>query len=275
MLTNVYNLPESIVRAVTNDPYTRGNSDISVTQLITPPYQRRLKEVVEPIEDVSDRLYSLYGQMGHTLLERAGIDEGLHVEERLYKDVNGWKVSGQFDLYDNETLYDYKFTSTWSVRGDVKSEWIKQLNLLRVLAEANGMTVNKLRIIAMLRDFSKAQAKRDQGYPKHPIVAVDIPVWDLSEAEAYMEERVKAHQEESPPSCSDEDRWMTQHCWALMKEGRKSAVKLYYSEEEAEAACQEAGKKHSVVHRPGEPKRCLEYCNVAHECPQMKAEVPF
>ena len=60
MLTNNLNLPRSIVAAVTNDPYTKGHSDISVTTLIQPPYLRKLRESgVEIVEDVSDRIWSL------------------------------------------------------------------------------------------------------------------------------------------------------------------------------------------------------------------------
>lgn len=80
MLTNKLNLPLAVVQAVTNDPYTRGDSDISVTQLISPPYQRRLRQTVEPVEDVAERLFSLYGQLAHGLLERAGLKVGSNVE---------------------------------------------------------------------------------------------------------------------------------------------------------------------------------------------------
>ena len=101
MLTNKLNLPLAVVKAVTNDPYTRGDSDISVTQLISPPYQRRLRQTVEPVEDVAERLFSLYGQLAHGLLERAGLKVGSNVETRLFTEVSGWKVSGQYDLYED------------------------------------------------------------------------------------------------------------------------------------------------------------------------------
>lgn len=278
MLTNKLNLPEAVVMAVTNDPYTRGNSNISVTQLITPPYQRKLRLSVEPIEDVADRLFSLYGQIGHGILERAGLRGGLDVETRLFMPVLDWTVSGQYDLFENGVLMDYKFTTFWAVKGDEpKPEWVQQLNLLRVLAVHNGMEVNALRIIALLRDHQKSAAERDPEYPQYPIVPVEIPMWDLDEAERFLEERVRLHQNPDPEPCNDEDRWTQPEVFALKKGGLKRAIKLYTSKDEAEAAMPNS-KDYFIEHRKKEHKRCQSYCNVAHGCPvwaKVNGELPF
>ena len=83
-LTNKFNLPEAIYEAVKNDGYTKGNSDISVTQLIDSPYIRKLKEdhYNEIEEDVTERVLSLLGQAVHTILERTETED--LKEERLY-----------------------------------------------------------------------------------------------------------------------------------------------------------------------------------------------
>lgn len=277
MLTNKLNLPQSVVLAVQNDPYTRGNSDISVTQLIAPPYQRKLRQEVEVIEDVAERLFSLYGQIAHGILERAGLKANLDIEHRLYTECNGWTVSGQYDLIDDGILQDYKFTTVWSVKGDEpKDEWTQQLNLLRVLAHDNGINIRGLRIIALLRDWSKKQAKRDPEYPQLPVVTVDIPMWDLTDAVSYMVSRVALHQHANPEPCSDSDRWAKPPVYALMKKGGKRAMKLFNSHEEADAAASK-GSDLYVERRPGEYTRCESYCNVAHGCPVWKAtqETPF
>lgn len=270
MLTNKMNLPQSVVMAVMNDPYDRGESDISVTQLISPPYQRKLKTTVEPIEDVSERLWSLYGQIGHGILERAGKKSGMDVENRLFTTVNGWIVSGQYDLIENGVLMDYKFTTFWSVKGDdAKIEWVQQLNLLRLLAIRNGIDITGLRIIALLRDWQKSQAKRDPEYPQLPIATVDIDVWSVETAEQFLLERVKLHQQEDPAPCSDEDRWLKPAVYAHKRVDRKTAIKLYDSQQAAQEAATKGGKDHYVEYRPGEYKRCTDYCGVAHACPQM------
>src|SRR3546814_2141867 len=62
--TNRLNLPASIVNAVSNDPYTRGNAHISITGLIGPARKRQLeiRHADEITEDAADRIWSLLGQ---------------------------------------------------------------------------------------------------------------------------------------------------------------------------------------------------------------------
>ena len=82
-ITNKHGLPQSIVDAVANDPYV-GGGDISATKLIDAPQIMQLtRQHKDQITvDVSDRVWSLFGQAIHTMLERAGLRrEGMVVEE--------------------------------------------------------------------------------------------------------------------------------------------------------------------------------------------------
>lgn len=281
MLTNKLNLPRSIVAAVTNDGYSRGKSDISVTQLISPPFQRKLRETVEPQEDVADRIWSLLGQSVHTVLERAypeGTTDAV-VETRLFTTVEGWSVSGQMDVLEAGTLMDFKVTSVWSRKG--KPEWEQQLNLLaalcrRQMAETGDVrfNVNRIQIIAIFRDWVQSKTLAGDDYPESQVAVIPVPLWTEEQQDAFLVERVRLHQAARPEPCTDEERWKTNDVWALMKEGRKSAVKLFTSEMEANAAADAAGSGHSVVHRRGEYKRCANYCSVSHGCPVWQS-VPF
>ncbi len=93
--TNKYNLPETLVRALSFDGYTPGESNISTTSLIGPPrifqLKKRHKDKIE--EDVIEKVWSLLGQAAHVVVERA---EGRNsiTEERLYLTINGWTISG-------------------------------------------------------------------------------------------------------------------------------------------------------------------------------------
>lgn len=288
-VTNRHNLPQSIVNAVQNDPYDAGDSDISVTRLISPPYQRKLMGGVELVEDASDRIWSLIGQSVHTILERAYPkrrepsvpvqeflkDTGYLTEERLFTECQGWKVSGAFDAYENGTLYDFKVTSVWSVIGDTKIEWEQQLNLLRLLSIRNGIPVKQLRIIAILRDWSKTKASIDRDYPQSQVCPVDIPMWSDEQAESYMNERVAAHQSDAPAPCSPSERWQKDDVYAVMKTNRKTAVKLFKNNPDAQQHALSLGKDHFVVLRVGEAIRCAHYCPVSHVCSHYRGEVPF
>lgn len=268
MLTNKYKLPSGIVQAVANDPYTKGASDISVTGLIQPPYIRKLREQTEVIEDVADRIWSLLGQSVHTILERAYAGSGI-AEQRLFMTVNGWTVSGQMDVLEDGVLSDFKVTSVWSRDG--KAEWEQQLNLLRVLCEHHGHKVDRLQIIAIYRDWQKSKTF-DKDYPETQVGVIPVPMWPLERAQAFMLERVKAHQHDEPGHCSDDERWLTPTVWAVKKDGRKSALKLFDNQEEAQEMADDLGKGHFVEFRPGEYRRCASYCNVSHACPVWQGE---
>jgi hypothetical protein len=287
-ITNRLNLPAAIVAAVTNDPYSRGEADISVTELIAPAQQRALmrRHAAELEEDASDRLFALQGQLIHSLLERANVQHQLAdiAERRLFADIAGWRVSGQLDnliLGDDNVLQDYKYTSVWSVKNGAKDEWIAQLNILRWLLDANDyVPPERLQIVAMLRDWSKPAAMRERDYPPTAVAVLDVPVWPLAETLQYIVRRIFEHdaarnalaEGEAPEPCTAAERWERPTRWAVMQAGAKRAVKLH---DDASAAHAHAATlpKARVEVRPGAAVRCEGYCAVAHLCPQRRAEL--
>ena len=59
-----------------------------------------------------------------------------------------------------------------------------------------------------------------------------------------------------------------------MKQGRKNALRLLDSEQEAIDYLNDLidPQKAYIEHREGSPKRCWSYCNVRNFCPQLRAE---
>jgi hypothetical protein len=102
-----------------------------------------------------------------------------------------------------------------------------------------GVRVDKLQVIAILRDWSKARVKT-KGYPPSPIANIELPLWTYEERERFLKERVAIHQEAhgsydlggTLPECSEEERWV----------------------------------------RKGKATRCEEYCVVNKFCEQYKKE---
>ena len=273
-LTNIYDLPEPIVQAVTNDEYSRGVSDISVTQLLSPPRQVALirEHGDELSEDVSDRIFSLFGQAIHTILERADVP-GLQ-EERIYADFAGWTVSGQFDYIDEAgILWDWKTASTYEVQNGVKAERASQLNCYAELARRNGLTVSGIRVGFILRDWSKSKATRERNYPPHQVVVYPIELWPEQQTVAFIEERVRLHQDARSqlPECDSEERWQQKTTYAVMKDGNQRATKVYDDEEEALMDVGSRGDKFFLQERPGYNTRCESYCLASSVCTQWQA----
>tara|TARA_R110000737_G_scaffold155825_2_gene184659 strand:+ start:4130 stop:5014 length:885 start_codon:yes stop_codon:yes gene_type:complete len=286
--TNKLNLPESIARAVTNDPYTNGGADISVTGMIGPARKRRLEIDNQALltTDVADRIWSLYGQIVHGILERADLgNDQVISERRLFIERHGWNLSGQFDrliLAGKTTLQDYKFTSVYAAK-EVKPEYEAQGNIYKLMLEEHGYPVEKIEIICVLRDWSKVQARtRGEGYPSKPVVVLDVPVWSKEKTEAYITERLMVHgnAQTTLPACTPEETWQTDSVWKVKKKGNKTAVKghaYHVSEVEADDAAYtlkaETGKPHVIEFHQGEAKRCVDYCEASPFCEQYQATV--
>lgn len=270
-ITNKYNLPLPLVEAVRQDLYSKGKSDISVTQLIDSPQMARLYEQHEHeiIEDASDRIYALMGSGTHNVLEQANVND--IAEERLFIEINGKTLSGAFDhlvLYTG-LLDDYKQTSVWQViYGNPK--WETQLNCLAYLCIKNDYQINSLRIVAILRDWQKSKAKTDPGYPQHQVATINIPLWPLEKQEAYINERMAIHFQETVPECTDEDTWYSGDKWAVKKKGNKRATRVFDTEYEADQYIEER-EGLAIEYREGVYRRCEDYCSVAEFCPQWKA----
>ena len=279
-ITNVHNVPAPLVTLAETQYYSKGKSDYSVTELMSPPRVNRLKEKhnADLVQDVSQMLWPLLGSALHVVMER-GQTEGWTSEERLFTTVDGMVISGAIDLQEETPsgiiIHDYKFTSAWAVMNE-KTEWQQQLNIYKWLVETvKQKKVIGLRICALIRDFSRHDTRGD--YPVSPIHMVDIPVWDNYKIEAYVRERLNMHRDaklaadfdETLPKCSPEERWMSETTYAVRREGRKTAIRVFKTVDEATQLAEK--EKGYVETRLGEPKRCTgNYCGVAEHCDQHR-----
>lgn len=278
-LTNRANLPEAFVNAVKNDGYTKGDADASITELCDSPKAVILKKRhdADIVEDVQDRVWSLFGQVTHTILERA--NQTAIAERRLSIEVEGWKVSGGMDLYDVDgTLTDYKTTSVWSLIYDGAEKWERQLNCYAVLLRAHGHKVDRLQAVALLRDWSRGKAKADPSYPQVQVVNVPLNLWPADVAEKFLRERVILHKQArltgELPDCTKKERWVREEEWAVKKVGGKKAVSGGVFDTEDEARTFKGLDNNLIIeYRPGKSTRCLEYCPALPWCKQGQSHV--
>jgi hypothetical protein len=291
-ITNVSNLPKVIERAIKNDPYDSAGSDISTTRLIAPPRIRVLQmrnfDLLK--EDVSDRIFSLLGQSVHHVIERAKLKTDIAERRLFYKDekiTNNWTLSGAFDLLTADgQLMDFKCTSAWSALDALtkgKVEWEQQLNVLDFLVRKNQKDVTRynkpikvksLNIMAILRDWSKMKVMQSDNYPRKQVVMIPVRKWTDEEQDNFVQARIKLHQDAEQmkelPLCTAKERWRKEDAFAVMKNGRKSAWRLFPTMELAQQFIKNEkmveGQGCSIVHRKGEDIRCQHYCNVNEFC---------
>ena len=142
----------------------------------------------------------------------------------------------------------------------------------------NGLKVKEIKFVALLKDHSKSKARTDAEYPQKPVVVhtVKATAEALEEIEKYIVSKIKSFEEAEKladadlPECTKEERWATEDKWAIMKTGRKTALKLCNSEEEAKSLMDQMGGS-SIEFRPGVSKKCLDYCSCKEFCPFYKS----
>lgn len=220
-LTNKFGYPETIVKAIENDPYDKGDSEFSATGLIEPPRKRVLTEQHwnEIEEDVDDGVWRLFGQLGHVLLERAGTGLNNILERRFFGVVGGSRVSAQIDslsLEPDGTLVDWKFTTVYGFKSGVKPkrDWIAQMNIQKFLVlKALNVEIKQMKIWGILRDWRPGEKKRSKDYP-NKLGFHQIPMYSNEAAEKFIATRIEAHRaaDKVLPECDDEDHWGWKRC---------------------------------------------------------------
>ena len=276
IITNKMGLPQAFVEMAQHD-YEYAPNEYRVTSLLKGVretiLERRHRDEIE--QDVSDMIWLLFGTAAHSILERQ--QEGDHEikETRIKMPFGKYILSGQFDLYNAETktITDYKTASVWKVIYGNYDDWKRQLLIYAYMMRSIGFEVCNGEIVAILKDHSKRDAKIKPDYPQLPVkkIVFTFTEKDFAEIAEWLKQKFaeieQAEQlpDDELPLCTPEERYNSGDKYAVMKKGRKTAMRVLDSMEEAEVWMQENGGDYIDV-RPGEDKKCIDYCNVCEFC---------
>lgn len=286
-IVNKFNLPNPIVDAVTKDHKYTPNQ-YSVTAILKGPCQtileRRHDEEIE--QDVSEMIWMLFGSSVHNILENS--QETIHQlkENKFTVDMpNGYKLSGIFDLYDDNTgtVTDYKTASVNKVLYKDWDDYRKQTLIYCWMLRRIGFNAHRGEIVAFLKDHSTAKAKQGGDYPQYPVYRIswDFTEDDFSEIEEFINDRFAKIEylenvpDELLPECGEKERWHKDDTYAVMKGKNKRAVRVLQTEGDAQAYIDNMmldTKIHRIEKREGADNRCDNYCNVNKWCPFYKAK---
>lgn len=268
-VTNKLHLPEAFVKAVSVERHNKA-SCYSATTL-----NKGTKEIIlqerhwdEFETDAADNVWAVWGSAVHELFEKIQ-DDNFH-EEKFEIEVSRSRITGVVDSYDmkNGVINDWKTASVYKIMKSDFSDWYKQGMTYAWLLKQNGLDVRRCRFIALLKDHSKSKAKIDKSYPQSPVYIFEFEVTpekleqtgELIKAKvAEIEAAEKMADDEIPP-CTAEERWADDDKWAVMKQGRKTAVRVFDAAVNAEMCAQELGPNHYVEHRLGSSRKCADYC---------------
>ena len=143
-----------------------------------------------------------------------------------------------------------------------------------------GYEVKKAQIVAIFKNWNKAESLRNKDYPPQAIVCFPIEIIDDFKMEKYIKERIKLHQgaeKGNVPDCTGKERWAKADSYAVFKEGGKRALRVVDKESAAKEFMRANEFKHKqklyIEYRPGTDTRCDSYCSVSQHCPQLKRKM--
>lgn len=283
-ITNKLGLPESFVNMATSD-YKVTPKRYSATTVLDSirSMMLRRRHNDEIVEDVSNLVWALFGQLNHAILERAGGGDLDFTEEKLVTEIkDGYQLSGIFDLFSTEKkmVTDYKTCSVFKVMKFDYADWRKQLLMYAWQLRKIGFEVNSGEIVAIMRDWQKSKAKYDKSYPQQQVqrIVFNFSQKDFDEIEQWVSHRfdeiieAESLSDDELPMCTEEERWYSGDIFAVMKKGRKSALRLLDTEADATDWMEKNGGEY-VQHRPGVYRKCEAYCSACEFCSFYKKDI--
>ena len=311
-ITNKFNvpLPLAVWLAMDNYEYNDDPKVISATSLLKPLKSLILTmRATGPSEtDVTDLIASRLGTSIHTAVESAwlspklthtlealGVPKGMreliqvnpdaselatdtipiYLEQRRTKEVDGWKITGQFDFVSMGKLYDIKSTGTYN--------WINQSNASKYAQQGSiykwlfpDLIVDDLlTILYVFTDWSAVKARSDKDYPQKRLLAQEYLLMSNEETDRFIKAKLKDitkyldKPESEIPECSAEELWLKPSVFKYYKnpEKRDRSTKNFDSYWEAHSYLTKDNSVGVIVEVKGEVGFC-RYCPAKNGCKQ-------
>lgn len=205
----------------------------------------------------------------------------VYLEKRTEKVIDGWTISGQFDMVMEGKVKDVKTTGTYTyIKKTNDEKYILQGSIYRWLNQ-DIITEDTMSILFVFTDWTALKASIEKEYPKSKILEYQLILKTIQQTETYI--RTKLSQitslidepESSIPACNSEDLWEGETKYAYYKNAAKTSgrsTKNFSSESEALVRLTSDGNTGVIVTRRGQVKAC-RYCPAIGICDQAKSLV--
>ena len=202
----------------------------------------------------------------------------VYMEQRAYKQVGKYRVSGKFDFVAEGRVQDFKSTSTWSYLNQTNAEkYSLQGSIYRWLNQ-DIITKPDMTINYIFTDWSAADAKQNPDYPQARVHVQRIPLLSIKDTENYVVGQLrqldmyKDSDETELPLCNDKDLWRKAPVWKYFKNPAKTerSTKNFDNANDAYARLYADGDMGIVKEIKGGVVAC-RYCNAFDLCTQKDA----
>lgn len=312
--SNQFNIPLPLAVFLATDDYDFEPNVISATSLMKSTRQLVLSKRVKPSEsmiDIAGLVSSRMGSAIHAAIEKAWLNPReailalgypskiadnvlinptpqaleanpkaipVYMEQRAYKQVGQYRVSGKFDFVAEGRVQDFKSTSVYGYLNQTNAEkYSLQGSIYRWLNQdiisKPDMTINYI-----FTDWSAADAKQNPDYPQARVHVQRIPLLSIKDTENYVVGQLrqldmyKDSDETELPLCNDKDLWRKATVWKYFKNPAKTerSTKNFDNANDAYARLYADGDMGIVKEIKGGVVAC-RYCNAFDLCTQKDA----
>lgn len=278
----------------TGNPPREGK--VSATGIIAPLRKLLLaiKYPDQPIKDVADLITAAKGTAMHEGLNKAltAANLGYVCEERVEREVNGWKVSGEFDvLTPDKQIKDLKHVSNYNIkklnedREILNSAW--SIEEVLTYTPTYGKYVAQLSIYHYLLNDPDVQPygsilfslNNGSDMGKYKIdQEVTFPLFPDEAVEEFLFNRIQILKDhlanDTLPLCTDEERGYTPGEWKLQRMGSTGKLATVRgskcsSAEELAAFIRAKGRPGDIEHVTEPQYKLCQYCSVRSVCDQI------
>lgn len=310
--TNQLQIPLALAVFLATDDYDHETGVISATSLLKPLRQLILPKRIDPKNiniDVSSLVSSRMGSAIHAAIEKAWTNPEkalkalgfpprvydniiinptqeqlesnpkaipVYMEQRAYKEIEGFRVSGKYDFVAEGKVQDFKSTSVYSYINQSNAEkYILQGSIYRWL-NPDIITEDVMMIHYIFTDWSKASATQNKDYPQNRVLTQKFKLLSIAETENFIKQKlqqIKRHNmspENEIPVCTDEDLWRKETVWKYYKDPSKMSgrsTKNFGTRHDAYMRLAEDNNVGIVVEVKGQVKACA-YCPAFDICTQ-------
>lgn len=271
-LTNKNNLPK-VFEKILDSQYESKPNSFGATTLLKPVQEIILERRYshEMIEDIGNRIPMLIGTAVHDYLERHDDDD--YVEMYLkHEIIPNYFVSGKIDKYDENSfsVVDYKTAKVNKIVHEDFDDWRMQGLIYAWLLYKNKYHVEKIRFIALLKDWSmfayNHNYSSDRYYPDSGVYVYEFKVdaTSIKNIDDYLTNKMTQIRDWQNLKDKDllekpiEEKWQPKKTYAVIKNGKKRARKVF---DKKDHALQDIRDDETIEERIESPSKLDLFCN--------------
>ena len=252
--TNSTNIPLAVAVFLATDDYDYEPNTVSATSLLKPIRQFILAKRVakdDMLVDIGSMVSSRMGSAIHTAIEKAWMNPEkaltalgypnkvaknivinpneikpgqipIYMEQRAYRELQGYTISGKYDFVGEGKVQDFKSTSVYTYLNQTNKEKYQLQGSIYRWLNPEIITKNTMDIHFFFTDWNKKDSLSNPSYPPNRVLSQSIPLLSLNETENFVRNKLseiskyKSVPEIELPHCTDEELW------------RKETIYKYY-----------------------------------------------